>query len=266
MQHTEVPHELDNLQERLSKTEEDIKNHPERILQPGDKIVYAAIRSFMDETRSCYPSIQRIKERAHCGQSKIESAINRLIKAGFLQLKLIRSQSGKLCNFYVFPETDFDKHFEMFTLDFIKMDIPANIKEFYMTIQKYMYGKDTGVGKIGYSNTKLAELTGLNVRSVKKYCDYLVSKGLLEEELTGDYDSGGIPIVQKNFQLEGFRQAALWVKAVTEQLQTNTQDISDVKDDVEELKNELALAKAEISELKRQSVLRNNEESPTYKF
>lgn len=48
----------------------------------------------------------------------------------------------------------------MFSSDFFDLDIPINIKEYYMDIQKYMYDKETGIGKIGYSDTKLAELTG----------------------------------------------------------------------------------------------------------
>lgn len=257
MQHTEVPHELDNLQERLSKTEDDIKNHPERILQPGDKVVYAAIRSFMDETRTCYPSFTKIKERAKCGQAKIVSAIDRLIQAGFMKLSHKRLDNGKTSNLYIFPKTEFDENFEMFTIDFLMMDIPINVKEYYMDIQKYMYGKDTGVGKIGYTNAKLAELTGINAHSIKKYNDYLISKGLLAEEASGNYDSAGFQIMQKNFQLDGFQQAALWVKAVTQQIQINTEDISNVKDELAEVKQELKLAKEEIKELKRQKALEN---------
>lgn len=48
----------------------------------------------------------------------------------------------------------------MFTDDFLDMDLPINVKEYYMDIQRYMYDKESGVGKIGYTNTKLAELTG----------------------------------------------------------------------------------------------------------
>lgn len=56
------------------------------------------------------------------------------------------------------------------------------------------------------------------------------------------------------------------MKAVNEQLTSNTQEISEIHDDVAELKNELALAKAEISELKRQNSIRNMRESNEYSF
>ena len=267
MQHTEVPHELDSRQERLSKTEEDMKNHPERILQPGDKIVYAAIRSFMDETRSCYPSFPKIKERAKCGQTKIMASIDRLVRAGLMEIKRTVSNKGHECNLYVFPKTEFDKHFEMFTTDFLKLDIPINIKEYYMSVQRYMHDKDSGIGKIGYSNNKLAELTGISAGSIKKYNNYLIAHGLLEEEPTGNYDSAGLPVLQKQFSLTGFQQAALWVKAVTQQLQTNTADISTVKDEVAELKQELKLTKERLHEMERREAIRNSENfSKTYEF
>lgn len=181
----------------MSKTEEEQQNHPERILQPGDKIVYAAIRSFMDETRTCYPSIAKIKTRAKCGQAKIMAAIDRLMKAGFIKLGAKKLENGKTANLYTFPKTEFDENFEMFTLDFLLMDIPINVKEYYMDIQRYMYGKDTGVGKIGYSNAKLSALTGISSNSIKKYNDYLIAHNLLEEETTGNYDAGGFPVLKK---------------------------------------------------------------------
>lgn len=263
MQHTEIPHELDNLQERLSKTEEDIKNHPERILQSGDKIVYASIRSFMDETRTCYPSISKIKERAKCGQAKILSAIKRLEKAGFIKTSYKKLDNGKISHFYQFPKTKFDESFEMFTLDFLLLDIPANIKEYYMDIQKYMYGKDSGVGRIGYSNTKLSELTGISLPSIKKYNNYLIAHGFLEEEPTGQYDNAGLPVIKKEFNLNTFQQAMLWAKAVTQQVQENTEDINEVKEKLDK-------ALLRISELERQQALSKIKDaeiiSETYHF
>lgn len=258
--HAEVPHRLDELQERLSKKEEDIKEHPERILQPGDKVIYACIRIHMDEDRTCFPSIQKIKELSHCGQSKVTGAIKRLIEAGLIKLEKKLLSNGKYSNFYIFPKTEFDKNFEMYTREFLASDLPINIKEYYMDIQKYMYGKDTGVGKIGYTNAKLSELTGISQVSIKKYNDYLIAHNYLEEELTGNYDQAGFPIAKKNFKLEQFNQAALWVRAVTEQIQTNTEDISGLKDNVAELQNELKLAREEIKELKRNQALSHAKE------
>lgn len=91
MKHTEIPYNLDD--KRFSPMDAENK---ERILQHGDKIVYASIRRFMNkDTKTCYPSISKIKEKAGCGQAKVESAIERLIKAGFLKVTKKRVMSGK---------------------------------------------------------------------------------------------------------------------------------------------------------------------------
>lgn len=117
----------------------------------------------------------------------------------------------------------------MFTDDFLDMDLPINAKEYYMDIQRYMYDKESGVGKIGYTNTKLAELTGWTVQSIKKFNTLLIERGLLTEETTSKTNEAGLPIVQKNFNLSGFKQAELWARAVTQQVVQNTADIEDMK-------------------------------------
>ena len=105
-----------------------------------------------------------------------------------------------------------------------------------MGIQQFLYGKETGVGKCSFSNAQLSEKLGISTISVKKYNTYLIEHNLLEEEETNKTDEAGLTIVQKNFNLAGLQQAALWVKAVTEQVTQNTADIEDMKKELEELK------------------------------
>ena len=157
MKHTAVPHTFDDTKFLIMDNE-----NPERILQHGDKVVYAAIRRYMnEETRVCYPSISKIKQKAGCGQTKVEEAIKRLVQAGFIKVfKKPIPATGKLSWFYEFNNSNFDKHFEMFTDAFLDLDLPINVKEYYMDIQRYLYDKDSGVGKISFSNTKISELTG----------------------------------------------------------------------------------------------------------
>lgn len=205
MQHTEIPNELTYRKISVFDNE-----NPQRILKPGDKIIYASIRRFMNsETRECYPSIAKIKEKTGCGQNKIYDAINRLIEAGFIEKKKKLTPSGKWSNYYYFPETEFDKHFEMFTNDFLDLNLPTNIKEYYMDIQQYLYDKDTGAGKCSFNNTTIASKLGLSVPSVKKYNTYLIEHGFLSEENTGNYDSSGLPVVLKNFDLTALKQVDL---------------------------------------------------------
>ena len=97
----------------------------------------------------------------------------------------------------------------MFTDEFLDLDMPINIKEYYMDIQQYLYGKETGVGKCAFSNSALATRLGISAPSVKKYNAYLIEHGYLEEEVTDKSDEAGLPVVQKNFNLSTLNQAAL---------------------------------------------------------
>lgn len=192
MKHTEVPHELDHLKSQHS-------------LEHGDKIIYAAIRRYMNkDTRECYPALSTIAVNLKCSINKINAALKRLVNSGFVQ----KSNDGHK-NHYYFPASEFDKHFEMFTDEFLDLDLPLNIKEYYMDIQPFLYGKETGIGKCSFSNAELARKTGWTTVSIKKYNTYLIEHGFLEEEATSKLDEAGLPVIQKNFNLTGLNQAAL---------------------------------------------------------
>lgn len=242
MKHTEVPNEISNLRDREQ-------------LAHGDKIIYATIRRYMNkETRDCFPAITTIANKLNCSKTKVISAIKRLIETG-----LLKKHSDGRKNHYYFPESEFDKHFEMFTDEFLDLDLPLNVKEYYMDVQPFLYGKETGIGKCSFSNAEISRRTGWTNISVKKYNEFLIEKGLLSEETTGNYDEAGLPVVQKNFNLTSLQQAALWVKAVTAQVTENTKDIEALKGTVEKQQRE-------IEELKRQ-LQKNIDLPPTsYKF
>lgn len=199
MKHTEVPHELDNLKDGHT-------------IEHGDKVIYASIRRYMNATtRECFPALNTIAISLKCSINKVRRAIERLVDTG-----LIEKCSDGRKNHYYFPESEFDKRFEMFTDEFLDMDLPLNVKEYYMDIQQYLYGKDTGIGKCALSNAELARRTGWTTISIKKYNTILIEKNLLEEEETTQKDEAGFPIIQKRFDLQGFNQAVLWVKQVNE--------------------------------------------------
>lgn len=192
MKHTEVPNEISNLRDRNQ-------------LEHGDKIIYATIRRYMNkETRDCFPSINTIAVKLNCSKTKVLSAIKRL-----LDTELLEKHIDGRKNHYKFPLTEFDKHFEMFTDEFLDLDLPLNVKEYYMDIQSFLYGKESGVGKCSFSNAELARRTGWTTVSVKKYNTILIEKGLLSEEVTNATDESGLPIIQKAFNLTGLHQAAL---------------------------------------------------------
>lgn len=241
MQHVEVPYELDNL--KLVHT-----------LEHGDKIIYAALRNYMNkDSRECFPAIRFVAENLQCSPTKVQLAIKRLLATGLLE----KAKDGRK-NHYRFPETDFDKQFEMFTKEFLYMDLPLNVKEYYMDIQQYLYGKDTGKGKCSFSNAELARRTGWTVASVKKYNTILIEKNLLEEE-TSDYkDEAGFPIIVKRFDLQGLNQAELWVKQVTAAVIKHEDEIQQLKNEIQELRSDRQEDKRKIAALEKQLALQNN--------
>lgn len=240
MKHTEVPRHLDELKEQ-------------HMLEHGDKIIYGAIRNYMNEkTRECYPAVATIAKTLQCSPGKINAAIKRLVSTELL----LKHTDGQK-NHYVFPKTEFDKHFEMFTEEFWKLDLPLNVKEYYMDIQPFLYGKDTGIGKCSFSNAEISRRTGWTVPSIKKYNTLLIEKNLLTEEDTGNTDEAGLTVIQKNFNLTGLQQAALWAKAMTQQVMQNTSDIEDIKSENEDLKRRIAALEREAA-LNRNRTISND--------
>ena len=256
MKHTEIPNAISEQKVSLYDDE-----NPKRILETGDKVIYASIRRYMNnETRECFPSIHRIKDKAKCGQAKINAAIDRLIKAGFIKLEKKKVATGRTSNVYYFPKSKFDENFEMFTDAFLDLDIPINIKEYYMDIQGFLYDKESGVGKCSFSNAELAKRLGISVPSVKKYNKYLIEHNLLEEETTQTTDKAGLPVVLKNFNLTGLQQAELWARAITQQTIDNTEQLKQHNEEIESLKSKIAELEKEMS-LKRNKTL-NSQEYP----
>lgn len=145
MKHTEVPRIIDNMK----------KGH---VLEHGDKIVYATIRNNMNnKTRECFPAITTIAQKLQCSQNKIKAAISRLVEA-----KLIEKSNDGRKNHYYFPESDWDKQFDRFTDGFFDLDMPLNIKEYYMDLQQYLLCDKDGVclGLCNFPNRVIAERTG----------------------------------------------------------------------------------------------------------
>lgn len=113
----------------------------------------------------------------------------------------------------------------MFTYEFLDMDLPINVKEYYMDIQQWLVDKETGVGKCYYSNAEIAKKTGRDIKSVKKYNTELIKKGYLQEApMENQRDAYGLPVIQKSFNLEDLNQAQLWVKAVNQSMQQTTEN------------------------------------------
>ena len=217
MKHAEIPQNFDWTQ-----------------LQWCDQLVFAQIKRFMNsETRECYPTIDTIKDLTGLSGRFINDSIHRLKSYGLMAITYRKGTS----NLYYFPpETD---QFEMFSEDFLDMKLPAKVKEYYMKLQKHLFNKDQKMSYTQYTDKEIAKITGLSVPTVRKYNLILQESGYLTTELTTYKDEAGFSIRQLNFDMEKLGQFGLWVKAVTEQVSENTEDIAAIKQKNEELERRI---------------------------
>ena len=245
MKHTQIPQEFDWTK-----------------LEWCDQLVFAQIKRFMNkQTRRCYPSMSTLSDLTKLSVRFLNDSIDRLESFNLID---VTRRLGASNIYYFPPETD---QFEMFSEDFLDLDLPPKVKEYYMKIQKCLLNKEDSKSFTHYSDRELAKITGLSSPTVKKYNEILEQKGVVTTSLTPYKDDAGFALREMTFDMQKLGQFGLWAKAVTKQLQTNTEAISNVQLDVEMLKAELKRATEQLSELKRQNALKNNEESTTsYKF
>lgn len=222
MKHTEIPQNFDWTQ-----------------LEWCDQLIFAQIKRFMNkDTRTCYPSMNTLKEHTGLSARFINDSIHRLEEFGLIQVTKRRGTS----NLYYFPpETD---QFEMFSDEFLDMDLPAKVKEYYMKIQKTLYDKDQEVATTHYNDSQLAELTGLSKPTIKKYNKILEDSGYMTSAITSYKDSAGFAIREMSFDMQKLGQFGLWVKAITNQVSENTDDIQSLKKEVDSLKREINLLRS----------------------
>lgn len=182
------------------------------------------------DTRNCYPSMTKIKDLTQLSERFINDSVKRLESAGLVK---ITKRKGTSNLYYFPPETD---NFEMFTNDFLDMKLPPKVKEYYMKIQNSLYDKDQEIAVTHYSDVELAQLTGLSIPTVKKYNKILQDGGYMTSAITNYKDEAGLAIREMSFDMQKLGQFGLWVKAVTEQVSKNTDDIKSIKRELRELR------------------------------
>ncbi len=154
-------------------------------------------------TRTCYPSVQTLKDITGLSSRFILDSISRLEEFGLIQ---VTRRIGTSNLYYFPPETD---QFEMFSEEFLDMKLPPKVKEYYMKIQKTLYDKDQQVATTHYSDAELAELTGLSRPTVKKYNKILEESGYLSTSLTNYKDDAGLTIREMSFDMQKLGQFGL---------------------------------------------------------
>ena len=232
MKHTEIPQNFDWTK-----------------LEWCDQLVFAQIKRFMNkDSRTCYPSMETIKEKTDLSVRFINDSIHRLEEFGLIQVTRRKGTS----NLYYFPpETD---QFEMFSEEFLDMKLPPKVKEYYMKIQKTLYDKDQQVATTHYNDSELSEITGVSKPTVRKYNLILEQSGYMTSKLTNYKDEAGLTIRELSFDMQKLGQFGLWVKAITEQVVSNTDDIQELRANYNDLQKE-------VKELRRRLDIKEGKET-----
>lgn len=191
-------------------------------LDPKDKLIYIAIRRYMDKTTlEAFPSYATITKDTSAAAKTIKKCIDNLVREGYLET---RKEGRKII--YKFNNK---KQFEPFSYDFLdKPDLSFTEKSYIIASQQYMF-KDEEEGKINYNNRELSKLINMPESTIFKCNRSLERKGYLE----------GASEIVKKFQLRELDQLFIWkFKEQDEKIQKNSEDIDYLKRELKRIKLE----------------------------
>ena len=128
-------------------------DEPQPDLDPKDKLVYIAIRRYMNKsTMEAFPSYAKITEDIGASAVTIRKCVHHLIEQGYLETYKK--------NRHIIYKFNNKKFFEPYSFDFLdKKDLTFTEKAYIVATQQYMI-KDEDEGKVSYTNKELSELQG----------------------------------------------------------------------------------------------------------
>jgi len=215
--------------------EKEIKRHIElpttegiSDITPQDQLVYLGIRSFMNkDTLEAFPSQETIAERVGCCRNTVRKCIQNLVEKDYLK---IRTEGRK--QIYIFNKL---KQFEPFSYEFLEDKSKSFTKRATLAAtQRYMTGKETGVGKVTYTKMELAKLINTPYSTLVRTLRELTEDGLIVNEKLPSGQQ------QMQFQLEKYHQGIVKVLLnLEERIENNEDRISILENQVRLLQEEL---------------------------
>lgn len=188
-------------------------------LRPKDQLIYLSIKRFMNkDTHQAFPSLEKLKQVSGASIPTIRDSIQKLVDTNYITV----TRDGRK-NIYTFNTY---KNFEPFSYEFLDNNtLSFNEKSYIVATQQYMFKEEEGIGKIGYSNRKLADLISMSESSIKRCNTSLKDKELL----TYDIQKDGTTV--KVYHLDKMLQNIIWV------LTNHEKRISDIEKENAELKS-----------------------------
>lgn len=197
---------------------------PQPDLTPQDKLIYLAIRKYMDDnTMTAYPSYAQLTQDIGAAAKTIKKSVDNLIANKYLET--IRKGRKIIYKFN-------NQHkFEPFSYEFLdKPDLTFTEKSYIVASQQYMFKDETTEeGRISYTNKELSSIIKMPESTISKCNRSLEAKGYLN----------GASGVVKRFQLRELDQLFIWkLKEHEEQIKQNTDDIAELKKQIKALQLE----------------------------
>ena len=224
--HIQMPH-------RLGTFNKDVK------LMPVDKLVYVYMRSHMDKNHITFVSIDTLASECELNWKTVSKSIARLLEAQ--EIYLIEDKSGRRSKIYKFNKDS--RHFEMFSqecLDFLKKEkYTTNEKCVLICLHEFSY-KTQNYGELNDSLEEISHNISMPIATLKRTMKTLSDRGVIE--------------YTKNANNQPVRHIQ-WDKIMMQmiyQVQENTKDICEIKEENKKINTELKEAKETIKELKEQ--------------
>lgn len=230
--------------EKEFKKEPFLKYNPEAScseLSEVDAFVFAAIAYHMnDKSGRCYPSISRLCIITGYNKTTVLKSIKALIKKGLITVEKIKSDSSKYYkNSYIIPRLD--KGFIMMSHRFIEADeekIPKDLKAFLIKIHPLIAKNvDGDKSNIGFDYTELSMFLNCSEKTVRRKIKRLTEKN----------------IVGKLYKREVVKNGLSSIESVLEiNLHAINQEILEIKEDVENLKEVQSATTKDVEVMKKQ--------------
>ena len=227
--------------------EKEIKRHIElpttegiSDITPQDQLVYLGIRSFMNkDTLEAFPSQETIAERVGCCRNTVRKCIQNLVEKDYLKIRI----EGRK-QIYIFNKL---KQFEPFSYEFLEDKSKSFTKRATLAAtQRYMTGKETGVGKVTYTKMELAKLINTPYSTLVRTLRELTEDGLIVNEKLPSGQQ------QMQFQLEKYHQGIVKILLNHEErIEAHEERIEANEDDIQILKTENKEFREENLELQR---------------
>ena len=239
-----------------------------------DKYVYLMLK-FYDGKEGCFPTLETLSKNFGLNIKTIRTSINRLEKAGYIQIE----QHGRK-NYYQFTKYI---NFEPFSPEFMKSkEIPTCAKVYIVGIQQYMYKDVENLGKLSYTDCQIAKLLGMSQPTVNRYHKKLKELGILYTMPSKKKDQEtGCKSNIKVFKMDKVYQQIIWtLKEHEERLDeygtsitklekdNNKHDVTITKLEENNSKHDAAIARLEnkISKLEKRNAELEKSKKETDKF